>query len=1109
MYQGSAYASPPSGYTSPPPPNDSYRRAPISVASRQPYTFSPPPPSSNGYSSPRYSSQAAQSPQMQAQRQMAFPTPPGAGGSYPQQPAQLPPARHKGTLAPGQIVVIGDSSVRIEKYLSEGGYAHVYLTSSDKPIYPPVKSGSRDSRDSRGYTQQCLKRIAFQDEKYWIEVKKEIEVMKALPVNPYLVQYLGSAHKDLPDGTHEVFILMEFAAGGGIIDLLNRRLRDRLKEIEILNIFTDVCEAVAAMHALPKPLVHRDLKIENVLAAPSSSPPLPQRPSPFTFKLCDFGSTTYPASRPPTSKIEADALAMDLDAHTTLQYRSPEMVEPMLGYAVGLPSDVWALGVLLYKLCYYTTPFEDHGTLAIVNAKYTFPQYPVYSPKVQHLIASMLVEQPSRRPTVFEVLRVAHDMSGTRPYPIPSRSIPGAPQTRSPVQSESNSANLLDFTSPSETASQPTQPSLMPNIQPQRRGRPTKEPSQNQIQTIGALPRPPAMSPYPSTSFTPPLPQAQSPAVVAEPQYSVNKVQVTGERDALNPSARRVDAFGMPASLQPSKAGSGFSDSFGSLKSPLQDSKSGSSRLGFGDSFSSSKTSPTASFPVTFGAPRTASPPRVSNLSRSPNSAAPTDGGEANFDTRFPSIESLEAAEPLIGGDSTRQSSNLISPLEETPRPSSFRKPSMIGNMTGGDLSPAQRNHRQEGAAPQPRSTHVTGTAFAYEDLLSPSVDAQNTWGMGESNVEGYASLSGDDTQRPGKEPVSSTSSPEDLMTGDGDTMGGSSMRPLLISRASSTFHMRDNAPEGQTSRNVAAMNSTSVQANVGSMDDVNRVNSSDDEAGPESASAQRWQRFPSSERVPLRQPSQVEESDQRPAALERRGSSPSKTQQQSSPIEPHAGAFSPSSRPHPNPMMPGQRETNTGGPTPSTSDSRPAQSREGSITSMVSRFETMNGKPPGLSPVKQKPTISTSASQAPRPQVAAKPQALRQYSGSFSKSSGSPMTAEALSPTSPKVKPPKPMTKPDLGRSASVTATQKSPPAAIKEKPATKPKPVVATKPTSQKVDESQAQQNLVPVEEKTPESSSQGQGPIQEPSQNGRGSPEKRQSVNSLIAKWNQQKI
>lgn len=31
------------------------------------------------------------------------------------------------------------------------------------------------------------------------------------------------------------------------------------------------------------------------------------------------------------------------------------------------------------------------------------------------VIASMLVEQPIRRPTVFDILRVAHEMSGTRP----------------------------------------------------------------------------------------------------------------------------------------------------------------------------------------------------------------------------------------------------------------------------------------------------------------------------------------------------------------------------------------------------------------------------------------------------------------------------------------------------------------------------------------------------------------------------------------------------------------------------------------------------------------------------------------------------------------------
>lgn len=48
--------------------------------------------------------------------------------------------------------------------------------------------------------------------------------------------------------------------------------------------------------------------------------------------------------------------------------------------------DVWALGVLLYKLCYYTTPFEEHGPLAILNVSYRTPPYPVYSGQMNGLI---------------------------------------------------------------------------------------------------------------------------------------------------------------------------------------------------------------------------------------------------------------------------------------------------------------------------------------------------------------------------------------------------------------------------------------------------------------------------------------------------------------------------------------------------------------------------------------------------------------------------------------------------------------------------------------------------------------------------------------------------
>ncbi|KAL1406863.1 Ark- serine/threonine protein kinase [Vanrija albida] len=581
-------------------------------------------------------------PQQYAPQPAGYRPPAAYGGGFAQQPPQQAPPpqqrpgpRHKGTIPPGQMVKVGNNVVRVERYLSEGGYAHVYLTSSDKPIYPPPRGSTTKGRwGEKGFTEHCLKRIAFKDEAVWADVSKEIEVMKSLPPSPHLVQFLDSAHNRLPNGTHEVFILMEFCSGGGIIDLLNKRLRDRLKEIEILNIFTDVCEAVAAMHACSPSLLHRDLKIENVLSHPLNAAPTPGRPTPLTFKLCDFGSTTFPASHPPTSKAQADALAADLNKHTTLQYRSPEMVEPMLGLAVGLPSDVWALGVLLYKLCYYTTPFEEHGTLAIVNAKYTFPQFPIYSPKLQHLIASMLVEHPARRPTVFEVLKVAHEMSGTRPlidYPAPNRNIRASGFQQAPPKPAADKHNALDFTDAKATSgSASAEPPLASTITPQRRGRPNRDSiSASQPPQVGRLPPMPQLppgvtatspapapsqigrpklqltgdKPAPSTSpvksmygtvggFAGAKPRPQSSYMPSKPV--LQRLNVTGgdksQRNTPSPQTG-TDAFGLPSkSSKATHSPGGFGDAFGApIKSPATANTPG----GFRDSFGSART-PTA-----------------------------------------------------------------------------------------------------------------------------------------------------------------------------------------------------------------------------------------------------------------------------------------------------------------------------------------------------------------------------------------------------------------------------------------------------------------------------------------------------------------------------------
>lgn len=71
--------------------------------------------------------------------------------------------------------------------------------------------------------------------------------------------------------------------------------------------------------------------------------------------------------------------------------RAPEMIDPYSRQVIDEKSDVWALGVLLYKLCYYTTPFEDKGALAILNCTYNIPTYPVYTQRLKDTFSTALL----------------------------------------------------------------------------------------------------------------------------------------------------------------------------------------------------------------------------------------------------------------------------------------------------------------------------------------------------------------------------------------------------------------------------------------------------------------------------------------------------------------------------------------------------------------------------------------------------------------------------------------------------------------------------------------------------------------------------------------------
>ena len=77
---------------------------------------------------------------------------------------------------------------------------------------------------------------------------------------------------------------------------------------------------------------------------------------------------------------ERQALIEDLSEITTPLYRAPELIDSFKKEQLSEKVDVWALGCVMYTLMFHKPPFPEGNRLAQINASFTLPPYPVYSP---------------------------------------------------------------------------------------------------------------------------------------------------------------------------------------------------------------------------------------------------------------------------------------------------------------------------------------------------------------------------------------------------------------------------------------------------------------------------------------------------------------------------------------------------------------------------------------------------------------------------------------------------------------------------------------------------------------------------------------------------------
>jgi len=280
----------------------------------------------------------------------------------------------------GQTVEVGNVKLKVKKVIAEGGFAFVFMT--------------QDPSTGKYF---ALKRLLAADEDTNNIIKQEINILRKLSGHPNIIQYLSAAYIDKAKSGHgcgEYLLVTELCTGGSLVDVLTNR-SSALPVDVICRIFWQTCRAVQHMHSQQPPVIHRDLKIENLLVGADGS-----------IKLCDFGSATTQCFQPDPawSANQRALLEEEMARYTTPMYRAPEMVDTWSNHAITVASDVWALGCIIYTLCYMKHPFEDSAKLRILNGNYTIPPGDVKYSCYHDIIRGCLQVNPVYRMTVADIL---------------------------------------------------------------------------------------------------------------------------------------------------------------------------------------------------------------------------------------------------------------------------------------------------------------------------------------------------------------------------------------------------------------------------------------------------------------------------------------------------------------------------------------------------------------------------------------------------------------------------------------------------------------------------------------------------------------------------------
>ena len=256
----------------------------------------------------------------------------------------------------------------VMKKIGEGSFGKIYKVKNKQ---------SGDIRAMKQITKSKIPNI----EKFQNEIK-----ILAMVDHPNIVRLFEVIEDD------KYFNLLQELCTGG--ELAKKIQTTQLKEKEIAKIFNQIMSAVAYCH--DKGIVHRDLKLENILFA-SENPDAPVKIIDFGFSVL-LGKNDMNKDKNKDNDLKKYGFKRMKSKVGTLYYISPEIIKGNYDEKC----DIWACGVILFILLGGYPPFNGPSDKEVYNIitqiKYDFnqPTWKNVSKYAKELIRNMLTPAKNR-----------------------------------------------------------------------------------------------------------------------------------------------------------------------------------------------------------------------------------------------------------------------------------------------------------------------------------------------------------------------------------------------------------------------------------------------------------------------------------------------------------------------------------------------------------------------------------------------------------------------------------------------------------------------------------------------------------------------------------------